>query len=363
MVFDCDWITHSSNYTNWANRCAYYFEVPVNAGEYAIGSTQGRTGAYLVYLDLAANAQLLNRVQEHETIVENRTEASIPNGVEILTKDEAALFDPTSNPKPIDPFNSAFASVTAGGKGTVTVEKTDGNTIKVTADGVDVTAEYISLNTVLTDGGGGIMSIPITQTTTIERLTYRDKNKTTGDLTVTVLTKTTVETKKPDGTVTSTEVSYTKAVTVTDKNGEQIKDTSEEITDLKKFVPDTVDPEGTNQAKSGAKLIDIAFAYGHSVDLKISYQYIPATETTDADGNTTTTKATYLITILNPGEDDVSIKAILTEAGVKSGLAFIITDGTNETTLDATQDPQKVTIAGKTATNEPTDTPTDEPTE
>lgn len=363
MVFDCDWITHSSNYTGWANSRAYYFEVPVNAGEYAIGSTQGRTGAYLVYLDLAANAQLLNRVQEHETIVENQTQASIPKGVEILTKDEAALFDPTSDPKPIDPFNSAFASVNAGGKGTVTVEKTDENTIKVTADGVDVTAEYISLNTVLTDGGGGIMSIPITQTTTIERLTYRDKNKTTGDLTVTVLTKTTVETKKPDGTVTSTEVSYTKAVTVTDKNGEQIKATSEEITDLKKFVPDTVDPEGTNQAQSGAKLIDIAFAYGQSVDLKISYQYIPATQTTDAEGNVTTTQATYLITILNPGEDAVSVKAILTEAGVKSGLAFIITDGTTETTLDATQDPQKVTIAGKTATNEPTDTPTDEPTD
>ena len=33
----------------------YYFEIPVNAGEYALGSVDGGTGAYLMYLDIGSN--------------------------------------------------------------------------------------------------------------------------------------------------------------------------------------------------------------------------------------------------------------------------------------------------------------------
>ena len=42
---------HNSLTTN----AVYYFEIPVNAGEYALGSVNGGTGAYLMYLDIAAN--------------------------------------------------------------------------------------------------------------------------------------------------------------------------------------------------------------------------------------------------------------------------------------------------------------------
>lgn len=38
------------------NNVAYYFEIPVDAGEYAIGAVSGKTaGAYLMYLDIAAS--------------------------------------------------------------------------------------------------------------------------------------------------------------------------------------------------------------------------------------------------------------------------------------------------------------------
>ena len=33
----------------------YYFEIPVNSGEYALGSVDGGTGCYLMYLDIASN--------------------------------------------------------------------------------------------------------------------------------------------------------------------------------------------------------------------------------------------------------------------------------------------------------------------
>ena len=52
MIFDTTWITAPSS---WTNDCVYYFEIPVNAGEYALGSVKGSDGAYLLYLDLAAS--------------------------------------------------------------------------------------------------------------------------------------------------------------------------------------------------------------------------------------------------------------------------------------------------------------------
>ena len=33
----------------------FYFSIPCNSGEYALGSVSGKTGAYLCYLDIAAN--------------------------------------------------------------------------------------------------------------------------------------------------------------------------------------------------------------------------------------------------------------------------------------------------------------------
>lgn len=58
LVFDTDWITHPTNFKQWS---CYYFEIPCNKGEYALGSVAGRTenehmyGAYLFYLDIASN--------------------------------------------------------------------------------------------------------------------------------------------------------------------------------------------------------------------------------------------------------------------------------------------------------------------
>ena len=41
--------------SSWKGNAVYYFEIPVNAGEYALGSVDGGTGAYLMYLDIGAN--------------------------------------------------------------------------------------------------------------------------------------------------------------------------------------------------------------------------------------------------------------------------------------------------------------------
>jgi hypothetical protein len=375
MIFDCRWITHpndSSYYgasggpTSWEPKKAFYFEVPVNKGEYAIGSTKDRTGAYLVYLDLAANAQLLERAKDYEEIIENKTQVSIPVGkVDMLALEEGKEYTPDELKTilgDLDSFKTAFASITTSAGGSapdslsaIKVTRT-GNTIKVITDSGGVIAEYIYENSALTVDGDQ-MSIPITQTTTIVRTTYRDKNKTTGDLTVTVLTETTVVTKEPNGT-TTTETTYTKTVTVTDKDGNPVKDkdgnsidTDDTITDMKDFAPDTLDPTtGGESVQVGKKFIDLAFVYGAEVQLEISYSY----QNGGFDSNDKPT-GTYVITIKNPGKTDVTVKAILTQDAIASGITFII----NGTALEKTNAAQTVTIEGENKANEPTDEPTE----
>ena len=52
--FKTSWITSPNSLNSNTNRL-FYFAIPCNAGEYALGSVQGKTGAYLCYLDIAAN--------------------------------------------------------------------------------------------------------------------------------------------------------------------------------------------------------------------------------------------------------------------------------------------------------------------
>ena len=366
-IFDCQWISDPSNLAGksnktscfgngsamsaWEDKKAFYFEVPVNAGEYAIGSTEGRTGAYLIYLDLAANAQLIDRVKEYEEITETMSEATIPNGVEMLAPGETPTANDGTGTIPID---TAFVSINAGTSGGIGFNKTDTGEITHTATG-GTTAEYIGIDTVLKDGNGNPMSVPITKTTKIERTTYRDYNLVTEETTITVITKTTVTVIQDDGTTTTT-VTYTKTV-----NGELVTPDPDTTGPSGELFPDTVDPDTAEKTETGDKLIDLAFAYGQDVGVTISYLYIPAGK--DAEGNATA--PTYVITITNPGANPIAVKAILTEKGAASGITFVIKDGTEGsagTTLENDTQAQKIEIAGSKAPSDtPSDTPQDSP--
>ena len=52
LVFSTDRIKRQNSINT---KSVYYFEIPVNAGEFALGSVDGGTGAYLMYLDIATN--------------------------------------------------------------------------------------------------------------------------------------------------------------------------------------------------------------------------------------------------------------------------------------------------------------------
>jgi len=54
-VFKTQWLTNPNNNRSFSNDYIYYFEIPCNKGEYALGSVSGRDGGYLLYLDIASN--------------------------------------------------------------------------------------------------------------------------------------------------------------------------------------------------------------------------------------------------------------------------------------------------------------------
>ncbi len=78
LVFDVSWITSPTMVDN----AVYYFELPVNKGEYALGSVSGKNGAYLMYLDIGAGMDNYKEVVTTEHI-ETSTEArSYPKGID-----------------------------------------------------------------------------------------------------------------------------------------------------------------------------------------------------------------------------------------------------------------------------------------
>lgn len=55
LKFDCKWISNPP--VGITEKSLYYFEIPVNKGEYALGSAKEGDGAYLLYLDIGANGE------------------------------------------------------------------------------------------------------------------------------------------------------------------------------------------------------------------------------------------------------------------------------------------------------------------
>lgn len=88
-VFDTAWLTDPSNII--ANR-VYYFEIPVNEGEYALGSVAGKNGAYLLYLDISTHQGDSILTQEKMEII--TTTYLLPAGVRFSDDEYKAYIIP-----------------------------------------------------------------------------------------------------------------------------------------------------------------------------------------------------------------------------------------------------------------------------
>ena len=99
-VFDSDWIgvntlsmtTSGNNYNGYA----YYFDISMNAGEYALGSVPGGVGAYLIYLDIGANATKVYRSTVVELIHAIAESFTKPIGVALVVAGATSVNDVNS---------------------------------------------------------------------------------------------------------------------------------------------------------------------------------------------------------------------------------------------------------------------------
>ena len=144
LAFDMAWMTDPDVFVMNA---VYYFEIPVNGGEYALGSVPGKRGAYLFYLDIAANAGTAedkDRVTVTEKIRDEGYSVELPLGVQLVESGDA--YDS------LNPYEFATFALKGGFNGTYRLERT-GNTVVYTED---ENAELTYLGGTLTpDSGGG----------------------------------------------------------------------------------------------------------------------------------------------------------------------------------------------------------------
>ncbi len=168
---------------------AYYFEIPVNKGEYALGSVSGKTGACLLYLDIGASLQdalqPIDRVEIKDIYTENSVSENYALGV--------GLMNGTTYPTIVngDAVNGKFVSFTlAPDLGTVVKLNRSENDLTVsTAENTTLTLTQNANRgyTVKSDTGVTINNSGGTSNVTVRRVRYIDTDNlgTVTDYTVT----------------------------------------------------------------------------------------------------------------------------------------------------------------------------------
>lgn len=136
-VFDTTWIKATN--ATLQNYYAYYFEIPCNAGEeYALGSVTGKTGAYLDYLDIGANAQRTDVTQVTELKEMSTYVYSYPKGVSFsFISDDSSVALPA-----IDAKNNASFSLGSSFSGDMSVSRTDSTSTDSTTTEFTSQIEY-----------------------------------------------------------------------------------------------------------------------------------------------------------------------------------------------------------------------------
>ncbi len=189
IVFKTSWIGKTSS--RLEDYCAYYFEIPTNEGEYALGSVSGAAGAYLCYLDIGANAQRTDITEFHEIKTISVYAYTYPKGVSFsfIEGVDAAL-------PIVDERKSASFSLNESFNGDISVSKSNDSTIQyeTTSNSQNVVTEYMFHGYTVKGNGvdiakaTGLLSSKIVEDT-ITKITYSLFNETSS---TTIYKKTTV---------------------------------------------------------------------------------------------------------------------------------------------------------------------------
>jgi len=197
-AFDMSWVTSPTMVTN----AMYYFEIPAAPGEYALSAVSGKTGAYLIYLDISANAQQYNRTTVTENITNVTNVYLYPLGVSVVSGNETSF----------SPLNGVAVALLGSYSGSMTLAKADSTiTLTSSSDAFNVGFKGDSIALARSGSTDPPVLVPSSSTTSvIKRVTYYDYNTFTKESSVTIITDT-------DGTKTCTDENGTPKTTYVDE--------------------------------------------------------------------------------------------------------------------------------------------------
>jgi len=196
LAFDMSWVT-SPTMQNYA---MYYFEIPANEGEYALGSVENKNGAYLMYLDIGASSKStdVTTVTERITTIVGTFDYVI--GIDFVTnmpkkKDEFGT---------IDGGDSAHVSIPTSSTGTLnyiyTADAEDNNAKTLTLSGSPfsgtLSSSYASVNSTIYNSITStelVASAKEEHTTVLDKITTYEYNSQTLNLVTTIASRETVD--------------------------------------------------------------------------------------------------------------------------------------------------------------------------
>lgn len=145
LMFDTEWIKNPG-IVSGIYKSMFYYEIPTNAGEYALGSVENKFGAYLVYLDISANKQEVQRQKLSELTKVTRSTYEYPLGIQLTDGGYTADTD------------SVSVKIPAGGTASTTALNRTGQTTATVNSGASVSAGHIGDGITLTDQGANTLT-------------------------------------------------------------------------------------------------------------------------------------------------------------------------------------------------------------
>lgn len=194
LLMNMDWVEYPGS-GNWTNNRLYYFEIPVNAGEYALGSVAGHNGAYLDYLDISTTAKLIHVDVTTETVTTTTETYNYPKGVQVIESASSAFVEENGNTvRRIDDKDSAAVAIKGStGTGGMIISRS-GDDITVTDIGSDKqSGSFVAETVTLKNTSDDFLTVsPITKVQKIVQTVTENKYNTAYRTTTTKVTVTTV---------------------------------------------------------------------------------------------------------------------------------------------------------------------------
>ena len=199
-VFDVDVIKKNNISSSNFDYHPFYFEIPMNDGEFCLGSVAGGTGAYLMYLDIGANAAETQRTEIIEHFTSTATTYEYPLGIALISPSSATQLVDGKNAIVVDELDTALISVEAGYSGEMKMTRTSISDVTInrtnTASSSKAKPTYVGDKITLIHDSGGTTPIEVVPkssiTTDILRLQYYDWNVSYSALTKTIITDTSI---------------------------------------------------------------------------------------------------------------------------------------------------------------------------